>query len=180
MKTIFSLFVGAALLASSGAALAQGRGPAASVTRDQAVAQADQRFARMDANRDGRVTADERSQVRLGRRADRQAQLFARLDTDRNGSLSQAEFAARQALRAERRAERGERRGNRRGMRAERRQARLLGADGVITRDEFRARAAQRFERLDANRDGTVTLAERSDSRQRLRQQRMERRQQRN
>jgi hypothetical protein len=195
MKAIkFSLIAGA-LLAATGAAAqpaqigAQGRrGPAAEVTRDQAVARAEQRFARLDANRDGRVTAEEarqavqagmqqRQQRRAERQGQRQGQAFDRLDTDRNGSISREEFAQRRALRDEpgQRGGRGGMRGM--GLGGERMGQRMFGEDGMITRDEFRARALQRFERLDANRDGRVTLAERREVRQRLREERRGRRQ---
>ena len=186
-KTITLSLVGAALLATTGVAVAQGgqdarRGPAAEVTRDQAVARADARFARLDANSDGRVTADEARQVRQARRAERQGQRFDRLDTNRDGQLSREEFSQRQAQRAERREVRGMRGGRRammrmRGMRGgDARAARQFGTDGVITREEFRAQALQRFERLDGNRDGTVTVAERQEARQRLRAERRNRR----
>ena len=68
---------------------------------------------------------------------------------------------------------RGMRRG---GPRGEGRAARLFGADGVVTREEFRAQALQRFERLDTNRDGTMTAAERQEARQRFRAERQNRR----
>ena len=184
-KTITLSLVGAALLATTGVAAAQGgqdaprRGPAAEVTRDQALARADARFARLDANRDGRVTADEARQAGEARRAERQGQMFDRLDANRDGAISREEFGQRQAMRGERRegrAMRGGRRGMHRmgGMQA--RGARMFGADGVVTREEFRAQALQRFERLDANRDGTITAAERQEARQRLRAERQSRR----
>jgi len=181
-KTITLSLVGAALLATTGVAVAQGgqqddrRGPAAEVTRDQALARADARFARLDANSDGRVTADEARQVGQARRAERQGQMFDRLDTNRDGQLSREEFGQRQAQRAERGERRGMRghRGGRRG--GEMRGARLFGADGVLTREEFRAQALQRFERLDTNRDGTITAAERQEARQRFRAERQSRR----
>lgn len=181
-KTITLSLVGAALLATTGVAVAQGgqdgrRGPAADVTRDQAVARADARFARLDVNRDGSVTADEARQARQANRAQRQGQRFDRLDTNRDGVLSREEFGQRQALRGERREGRGMRAG-RQGRRGggEARAARMFGADGALTREEFRARALQRFERLDLNRDGTITAAERQEARQRLRAQRQSRR----
>lgn len=180
MKSIKILLAGATLLAGAGVAVAQqpgARGPMADVTRDQAVARAEQRFQQLDANRDGRVTADEARQVRQAGRAERQGRLFDRLDANRDGSLSREEFAARGQMRGERGAGRGM--GGMRGG-AEGRAMRMFGEDGVITAEEFRARALQRFERLDANRDGTVTMAERQQVRQQMRQQRMERRQQRN
>lgn len=173
MKAILPLLAGAALLAAAGSALAQQPGPPADLTRDQAAARADQHFARLDADRDGRVTVQEAQQARQAMRAERQGRMFDRLDANRDGSLSRAEFSAR-----------GEMRGAGPGMghpmgRGGQHAQRMFGEDGVVTREEFRARALQRFERLDANRDGTVTMAERREVRQRMRQERMQRRRQR-
>ena len=57
------------------------------------------RFAEADANGDGSVTAAELSAFaeaeRAERRERRQAEMFKRLDTDGNGSVSEAEFLAR-------------------------------------------------------------------------------------
>lgn len=173
----------AALLAFTGVAFAQGpsleRGPAATVTRDQAVARADAAFNRLDANRDGRVTAIEAREARGSRRLERQGRAFDRLDTNRDGQISRAEFGQRIAMRSERRRARGmEARRNRPGMvRQGARMERMFGADGV-TREAFRARALQRFARVDANRDGAITAAERRDRRE-MRQERRENRQQR-
>jgi Ca2+-binding EF-hand superfamily protein len=183
MSTKKILFgAGAALFVLSGTALAQQPAPGgerpASVTRDQAVAKAEERFAALDGNRDGRVTVDEAQQARQARRAERQGQMFDRLDANRDGQISREEFGQRLAMRAERRGERGMRRGMR-GMGAERRAMRMFGEDGAITREEFRQRALQRFERLDANRDGTVTVEERRAAREQMRGERRARRMQR-
>lgn len=153
-----TLILSTAVLGLSAPALAQtstapgapekARTPMADITRAQAQARAEARFARMDANRDG--TLD---------RADRQArhaQMFDRLDTDRNGSISRAEFDAMHAKRAERRADKpaaGKRMDGRRGM--------MRGDAGPITRQAFVDRALGMFDRADANRDGTVSVAER-------------------
>lgn len=152
----FTLALSAAALTLSGAAVAQNapardRAPAADMTRAQAQARAEARFARMDANQDG--TLDQ---------ADRQARrgnMFDRLDTDRNGSISRAEFEAM----AEKRADRAGKRmaGNQRATaRAER---------GPVTRQAFVDRALTRFDRADANRDGTVTIDERKAAREGMR-----------
>lgn len=197
MKAIRISIIAGALLATSGIAMAQpgsGRGQGAEMTRDQAVARAEQRFARLDVNRDGRLTVEEarqgnparagrreaRTEQRQARRAERRAQRqagrangqgFARIDTNRDGQISQEEFAARRAARAERRAQRGQRA----GQRGQGGMARLFGQDGVITLDEYRAQALQRFERLDANRDGRVTVAERREVREQRRSRRQAR-----
>lgn len=188
MKTIkTSLLAGALVaLAAGTAAAAQpeppARGPAAEITRDQAVARADARFQRMDANRDGRVTAEELRQLgqarmaeRGERRAERQERVFDRLDRNRDGQISRQEFAQARALRRGRAGPGGARgmRGMRGGRMAMRGLAgRLLGEDGVLTADEFRRQALQRFERIDANRDGRISADERRGLRDRFRQDR--------
>ena len=47
--------------------------------------------------------------------------------------------------------------------------------DGAISLDEQRAQATRRFERIDANKDGTIDQAERDAARDKMRA-RMERR----
>ena len=91
-KTLIGLSLVA--LAAGGVAIAQpmggpGRDPMAgkTVTRAEAQTRAAEMFARMDANKDGKLdTAD---------RDARRAAMFDRLDTDKNGSISRDEFNAR-------------------------------------------------------------------------------------
>ena len=195
-----SILAGTALLAAAGAALAQpAPGPRhdrnAEITRQEVIARVDQRFARLDVDRDGRATPEEARQAGEQRRAERAGRMFERLDANRDGSVSRAEFdQARSQMRehrAERRAERGERRGMRgmRGWRGARgggqgergqRAQRMFGEQGFITLAQMRERALARFDRLDANRDGTLTAAEREQARdqrrERFRQRLQERR----
>lgn len=114
-------------------------------TRADALAAADRRFDKIDANKDGKLTADEMRPPRAPMNGDGPPPpppadgagppppppgaggtggpgggMFARLDT--NG-------------------------------------------DGAIDRDEFRAQAARRFDRMDANKDGTIDAAERQAAR---------------
>ena len=180
MKAIKTLLFAGAAVAAAGVAIAQPAAPSASqpgprpeMTRDQVAANADQRFQRLDANRDGRVTTDELRQLGEQRRAamqqrrtERQGQMFDRLDANRDGQISREEFGQRMAMRGQ-----GERRGMRgmRGMRGPRGhngpEGRMgmaqLGQDGAITAQEFRDRALQRFDRMDANRDGRIGPDER-------------------
>ncbi len=152
------------------------------MTRAQVEAKAAERFAKMDVNNDGVLnTAD---------RAARRAQAFQRLDSDRNGSISQAEFDARQAARTERRGQRAEG-GKRGGMRGHRMGAKTGGGrmgmartadtnnDQAISRAEFTSAALARFDRSDADRNGTVTQAERQSQREVMRAQWQQRRAQR-
>lgn len=182
--TRLTILAGSALLAVAGAAIAQpAPGPRgdrdADVTRQQVIERIDERFARLDLDRDGRVTPDEARQAHEQRRGERAGRLFERLDANRDGSVSRAEFDQARAQRAERRAERGERRGmrmmrghHRRGMRG----MRMFGEQGFVTAEQMRERALARFDRADANRDGTLTAAERRQAHEQRRERRMEHR----
>lgn len=167
-RTPLSRWIAAPLLggaAFAGVALAAQQPaprPAPPTTQAEALARADQRFAALDANRDGQLSADEL-------KGPRAARMIARADSDRNGAISQAEFRAAAAQRFARvdadrdgTIEPGERpalRGPRRG--GERMLARLdTNRDGAVSEAEFVAAAQQRFQRLDANRDGRVDAAE--------------------
>lgn len=123
------------------------RAPMADMTRQQAQARAEQHFARMDANQDGKVDAADRTA--------RHAARFDQLDTNRDGALSREEFAALQGDRADRR---GNHRMGQRGDRGH--HGARAGQPVAVDRATFVARALERFDRADANRDGTITTAE--------------------
>ena len=204
----------AALVAIPAVAQVGGDGPARKaepITRASVQAAVQARFAKVDADRDGYVTraeADARAAQARGERQERMAQrrermaerragLFDRLDSDKNGSISRAEFDAHAAARAERRAQRG---GDgemrvRRAMRHARMMrghrmgamggARFGGAmferldadkDGRVSLAEASARALQMFDKADADRNGTVTIEERRAAWQRFREERQGRR----
>jgi len=145
-----------------------GEAPRADVTRAQTQERAARMFARLDANHDGRLDQADRA-------AQRQAR-FERLDTDRDGSVSRAEFDSVQERRAatrkgptaqggERAAPHRERGGHGFGP------GRMAhgNKDGAITQAEFTARALASFDRADADRNGTLTAAERQAARERVR-----------
>jgi Ca2+-binding EF-hand superfamily protein len=165
MKTIILLSAAAAALAAAPSLAQQGRGVerSAGVTRAQVETRVRDMFVRVDANRDGSVTQAEAQAFRGAARAEpqnnrgeRRESRFARLDANRDGSISRDEFFAR-ARRGDR-AEQGELRGVRAERRAERRAARL---ERRGQRGGMMARLGGKgFERIDANRDGRVTLAE--------------------
>jgi hypothetical protein len=175
--------------------------PAGPLTRAAVEAQVQARFAAVDADRDGYVTqAEARARAEAGRserqarRGERRAQLFARLDANGDGAISRAEFDARPAARVEagKRGEaRGERRMHRMAHRADRRAHRgammaRFGArafeamdadkDGRVSRAEASAHAVARFDRVDANHDGTITPEERRAAREAFQGPRRERR----
>ena len=134
----------------------QARAPMADMTRAQAQVRAEARFARMDANQDGTLDQADRQA--------RHARMFDRMDTDRNGSISRSEFDAMHTKRAERRADKPMA-----GNRKEHRRAMVRGDAGPVTRQAFVDRALGMFDRADANRDGTVTVAERRAAREAMR-----------
>jgi len=174
MKTL-TLLSGSALVAVAGIALAQGgpgpdRGPAGDVTRQQVIAHTDEMFTRLDANHDGRVTGDEARASGERRRDEMRQHMFDRLDANHDGNISREEFAA-----GHERHEGPDRPGgpegpggpggpeHHRGMYG----GGMFGAEGV-TLDQMRARALERFDRADANHDGTLTVAERQAARDRM------------
>lgn len=147
------------------------------LTRAEATAHAEAQFERMDANNDGRVTPEDRAAGQERRRIE----TFARMDADNNGAITRAEWDRAGEAMAERRAGRGERReaagraegsreargrGGRRGQMGRTMMARAdANSDGAIDRSEFVAAATARFDRLDADRDGSVSPAERQAQR---------------
>lgn len=176
MKTTFAAAaVSVLLLTLGGVAAAQTTAPGTAPQRQarmaQPVTQADfvqrrvERLRAADANRDGQVTAEEMHAHAQARRAERRAALFDRLDADKNGAVSRAEFeASRQQMRGDAR-ERGGRWGH---ARRDAGQGRMGGRDMRGEADRFpiaiaevERKAAETFARMDANRDGTLTVEER-------------------
>ncbi len=149
----------------------------ADADRDGRITQAEfvqarvQRLTAMDANNDGSVTAEERAAGKQAQRAERVAARFDRLDTDRNGSISRAEFEARPE-----RAGRGQRAGKGPGGPRGERMAARREARGPVVIAEAQAKATQAFARLDVDNDGAVTVEERRGARQQMREGRQERR----
>jgi hypothetical protein len=165
-----------ALALIAGIAVAQSVGnDGADVSRAQLATQLDARFARLDANGDGSIDANERA----SRGEDRRAEHFKRLDANSDGSITEAEMNAAHEKRGEARAERRGRRGGMDG--GHRRGGRGFGGrggnadangDGLVSRAEFQARALARFDRGDADRNGILTAAERRQAREAARAER--------
>jgi Ca2+-binding EF-hand superfamily protein len=174
--TKFKIMAGALTLSMASAALYAAPGMKAdangdnAITKAEAIAAADARFAKMDANKDGAINEADKT----ARLKDR----FAKLDTDKNGSVSEAEFLAAREARAEKREERREKRMGRAG--ADGKMARHHGrrgggmkmmamadtnGDKSISNAEFRAAAEARFARADTNNDGTISAEERNTQR---------------
>jgi Ca2+-binding EF-hand superfamily protein len=139
------------------------------ITKSEAMASADARFAKIDVNGDGTLNAADRTAM--------VAKLFVIMDTDKNGAISQSEFMAAHEAGVERRADRRERRMVRIGasMREERQRDRLraiammaradTNGDKSVTQAEYRAAIDARFSKADANQDGDISIEERQAAR---------------
>ena len=166
-------------------------------TRAEVVAKVQQHFAKMDANHDGAIAADELQMMgdhrmamndetrRDGPMGDPGA-MFDRLDSNHDGSISRDEFAHGREMRVERKmvmneapGEAGEHRGM---MKMHPMGGGAMGGhmlkmadannDGRITLQEMTSAALQRFDRADANRNGQITKEERQAMHQQMMQQR--------
>ena len=145
-------------------------------TRAEVQAKVQEHFAKVDANKDGTITQAEFDAHRTAmkaeweaKRAERRAEMFAKLDADKNGQLSKAEYSAPH--------DRSEGKGEHRGghMRGHRGMMMGMGGmgggnwfaridadkDGKVTLAEASAKALAMFDKADANKDGTVTPEER-------------------
>jgi Ca2+-binding EF-hand superfamily protein len=98
-----------------------------------------ERLKAADTNADGMLSRSEAAAL------PRLAKHFDAIDANRDGQVSFEE------LKAFHQAHRGHHGAQGKAM---------LGPDGKVTREEFLARAAARFDRLDANKDGLVTAEE--------------------
>lgn len=194
MKNKLIILAGSALAVFGGVAVAQTgtsvptmhRDHNAPETRQQVIERVQQRFERLDANRDGRVTPDEARQARAQMRQHMQDRMFDRMDLNHDGNITRDEMAQAHAQMRERmqqrRADRGgsgmhrgPMGGHGMGMRGPRGMGRF-GPQGELTLEQMRDRALQRFDRMDLNHDGTVTAAERQQARAQMREQMQQRR----
>ena len=155
-------FAAAALAAAAfaGAALAQtGQKPAtapeAPPTRAEVAQNIDAEFKVYDANGDGKIGKTEIDAAFSKHTTAAEAQLkkrqqddFNKLDTDKNGQLSLAEFQAAVTIKPKA------------GAADQRLQQFDANKDGAITAAEFRAPVLARFDRIDTNKDGKISEAE--------------------
>lgn len=192
-----SLFVGG--LAASHVAFAQpGDGPGrggrgggmmmmadtnkdGTITKAELTAGLEARFAKMDIDKDGKLTQADRDAMRTQRLDMR----FAKLDTDRNGQISKAEMAAAQEAKADKRADRRAEAGKPGGPEGRHwggrhhggpgKGGKMMGGrgdankDGTVTKAEFMAGPMAMFDKADANKDGQVTADEMKAARQAMR-----------
>lgn len=168
-----TLVLSTAALAMSGAAFAQ---TAPAQTR---APKPDTTRAQVQARAEAafaRMDANKDGTLNEADRAARQAGMFDRMDTDRNGSISRAEFDSIRSQRTDKSGKAGQRMGRkdaggRHAMMAGRTGARDGRAATPTTRQAFVDRALSMFDRADTDRNGTVTQAERKAVRDTMRQQ---------
>jgi Ca2+-binding EF-hand superfamily protein len=146
-----------ALLLAGAPAFASAEPPEAGNSRED---RSEEHFRKADANGDGYLTFEETEAARAARRAER----FAKMDKDGDRRLSREEIRAGTE---ERREHRQSRRHERRERMRERMHARLdaldTDHDQAISRAEVgndHPRLAERFDSIDANRDGKLTREE--------------------
>lgn len=138
------------------------------ITRAEAVAAAEKRFAETDTDRNGVISQAERDAMHEKMREEH----FKRMDTDGNGQLSREEFRAahdrmRSAMGAD---EKGE------GSMGKHRHHHGMGMmgkgmgrmQGDISKEQFLARPLAMFDRIDANKDGRITAQERDAAHKRM------------
>ncbi|HKR92997.1 EF-hand domain-containing protein [Novosphingobium sp.] len=143
------------------------------LTRAEAQKKAEEMFARLDVNKDGKLDQTDRE----AHRAEMRSHMFDKLDTNHDGSISKSEFLADRGPDADAEGPRGPgAKGH--GMRGMHggghRMAMMMekmadaNHDGVITQAEFTAAAMKHFDMIDANHDGQVTQEERQAARQKM------------
>jgi len=195
MPSLSHMLIAAGLLSMSAGAIAQPPAPPPGgpggpgrfaphmqlpITRTELKAQLEAQFTKLDANKDGKLSPEDRE----ARRTERRDLAFSRLDADKNGSISKAEFAAAKPGPgagqgdgpAMHRAAMGWRghmphRGPGRGP-----WGAGPGPEGqqpqTITKADFVARGLARFDKVDTDHDGTLSQAERDAARPAMRDKR--------
>lgn len=151
-----SLFFATAALALPVAAAAQ-TAPRAATAQSQTLpkarflSEADREFGMVDTNKDNVLSSAEleaaRAKAASQIAAARTTGMFRTLDTDKNGSLSPAEFS-RIIDPAKLKISAGPI------------MAFDVNKDGRVTQAEYRAGSVTRFDRMDSNKDGSLTEAE--------------------
>ena len=184
-KTLLAGALAALTLAAAGGVAIAQAAPQAAAPRamradadgDSRISQAEfvgrrlQRLTAADADRDGSVTPEEMRAVAQARMAQRADARFQRLDANSDGSISRTEFDMRRAARAEARPHRAARMHRGAGRMA--RHGQGANMRGPISIAGAQAKAEQAFTRLDADRDGFITAAERRAGMQGVRRERM-------
>ncbi len=151
----------------------------ADMTKADVEAKLKERFAMVDADKDGAITMEEIKAQHAAKRAERMDAHFKKMDADGNGSISRSEFDAAHADRqgkmkmAMRDGDgSGDRDGHRKmghrghhGMKMGGKMFEMADADkdGKVTMAEAKTAAMAHFDKVDADKNGTITAQERMD-----------------
>jgi hypothetical protein len=158
-KLIGAAVLGAILLTGG---IAYAASQSGKMTRAEATAKAREKFAKMDANKDGKLDAADRG----AHHSQMAAAMFDRVDADKNGSISREEWNAGATRLAQAHAS-GD--GPRHMLRMRRPVVGLMQADAdgdrAITVQEMEAAALKRFDAADADGNGTLSPGERQAAR---------------
>ncbi len=145
------------------------------MTRAEMQAMVKDHFAAADANKDGAITKEEVKARHEARRAERMDAHFKKMDADGNGSISREEFDAGHAARHGKMADsggesqptmkmrHGGRHGMAMGMHGKMFDMADANKDGKVTLAEAQSAAMTHFDKVDGDRNGTITPAERMD-----------------
>ncbi len=159
------LIGGAAILALAVPAIAQmAKTDRPAQTRAEAEAKVRSHFAMIDPDKDGYVTAQDMSAMRGAA----MGKIFERMDTDKNGAISRAEFDTARSV-----GHRGM--GGEHGMRMGHGGGRMMmmadaDKDGRVSQAEAVTGALAMFDRADTDKNGTLTPEERRAARQAMRE----------
>ncbi|BAK65999.1 hypothetical protein SLG_13240 [Sphingobium sp. SYK-6] len=169
------LLIGAGLLSLGAAANAQPPGDRAGarpapMDRSQVQARLEKHFDALDLNKDGTVTPEERKAGRTQMRETMRAHMFARLDADKNGSISKDEFAAAKGQHRKGPGEAGKMRRHPGAMSGMPMHHQLAAyKDKPLTRSQFVELGLGMFDRVDTDRDGKISPAEHKAAREAMR-----------
>lgn len=171
-----ALIGGPAIADHHGGGHGDGKAMKAPETRAEVESRVKAHFAMIDANKDGAITAEEMSAQREAMRAKMQDRHFASMDSNGDGSISRAEFDAGHAAKdGDRKARRGKH-----GMETPGGMMMMRAADadkdGKVTLAEATGMALDRFDRVDSNKDGTISAEERATARSTMKDKWRERR----
>ena len=152
MKRVVVSFVLLAALPGADAASAQAPGGPRPITRSTFIATMDGEYGKLDTNRDKIVTRNEidaqQRRIAEAKVAGEARVIFKRLDTDGNGQISPQEFVAANLARLK------QPDGSQVMQRLD------TNRDQKVSVVEYRILTLANFDRLDADRDGVLTVAE--------------------
>lgn len=129
-------------------------------------------FKAMDANHDGTVTPEERKAYWTTQQAKRTDAMFARLDTNKDGAISKAEFVAAHDNMGKRMGQRWGKHRAHEGKDMKKGDKMAARFNQPITETAFVTRGLAMFDKVDTNHDGTISPAEREAARKMMREHR--------